>query len=91
MKRCDESEAAFLRARIASDLARLAQLETDPDPEPASEQFLAPCDLAYRLGLGENYIRRLCRRGHAEGIAGIRREGGRWLATIEAIEKVRPL
>jgi hypothetical protein len=56
---------------------------------PATEEFLEPCRLADRLGLSEAYVRRLCSRGHKVGEEGIRRHGGRWLATAQTIERLR--
>ena len=60
----------------------------DP-PRPILEEWLEPCALAHRFGLGEQYVRKLCRRGLQEGREGVRKDGGRWLATVDAIDTLR--
>lgn len=57
--------------------------------EPIVDEFLEPCRLADRLGLSEAYVRRLCSRGHKVDEPGIQRNGGRWFATIETIDRLR--
>ena len=74
--------------RLERKLDRLLGLPTsEPPPEP--EQWLEPCRIAARLGVTEAYVRKLCSRGQRGGVEGVRKEGGRWLATIEAIEAQR--
>jgi hypothetical protein len=50
------------------------------------EEWLAPCQLAGRLGIGEPYVRKLIRRGMLEGLPGFTKEGGRLSATIRAVK-----
>lgn len=61
----------------------------DPPQPSAPEQWLEPCVLAYRLGIGEAYVRRLCQRGLKQGSPGVRKDGGRWQATADAIKTLR--
>ena len=60
----------------------------EPAP-PMPEEWLEPCALAHRVGLGEQYVRRLCRRGFQQGVEGVRKDGGRWMATPAAIDRLR--
>nr|WP_166177012.1 hypothetical protein [Altererythrobacter segetis] len=80
--------ALALIARIEADLAELRRL-LDAPAEPEPEEWLEPSVIAYRLGIGEAYVRRLCDRGLDAGDAGVRRVGGRWLATADAIDGLR--
>ena len=74
--------------RIEKKLDRL--LDEEPvTPPSAVEAWLEPGRIADRLGLTEAYVRKLCARGARGGCAGIRKDGGRWLATVEAIEDQR--
>lgn len=67
----------------------LVAVQATPPPADPLPELLEPCVIGYRLNLGEAYVRRLCRRGQAAGIAGIERRGGRWFASIQAIERAR--
>lgn len=53
------------------------------------EEWLDPQNIAYRLGVSEGYVRKLCQRGHRLGISGVRKPGGRWEATTAAIADLR--
>lgn len=80
-------DALALLSRIEADLAELRRLLDAPAPaEPEPEEWLPPCDLAFRLGIGENYVRRIIRRGVAEGVAGCEKRGGRLYATADAVK-----
>ena len=58
-------------------------------PQPIPDEWLEPSIIAYRLGIGEAYTRKLCQRGSLEGVPGVRKCGGRWQATMAAIEYLR--
>ena len=81
-----------LIARIERDLAALRAMlpaEREAEEMPAAEEWLAPCQIADRLGIGEPHVRKLCSRALKLAHAGVRKDGGRWLATVEAIEALR--
>lgn len=84
--------AAAIIARIEADLVLLREMLGAPAPampHPEPEEFLPPCLLAGRLGVGEAYARKLCERGLKLGVVGVERRGGRWVATVEALSAVR--
>ena len=81
------TDALALLSRIEADLAELRRILDAPTPaEPACEEWLQPCEIAFRLGIGENYVRRIIRRGVAEGVAGCEKRGGRLYATADAVK-----
>ncbi|MFN6935545.1 MAG: hypothetical protein ACK4NZ_10390 [Tsuneonella sp.] len=67
----------------------IAAVPREPLASVEPQEWLAPGQLADRLGIGEPYVRKLCSRGARAGDPGIRREGGRWLATIDTIDRLR--
>lgn len=80
--------------------ALLLQLLGEPAVEPVEhadhaehehehEVLLEPCILAHRLGLSDGHIRRLCSHGWRTGTPGVEKVGGRWRASIAAIEDLR--
>jgi hypothetical protein len=84
--------------RIERDLAELkaalARGENPHDataefPQIAAEEFLAPCQLAERLGVGEAYTRKLIKRGLAHGLDGFDKRGGRLFATADSVAALR--
>lgn len=82
------TEALALIRRIEGDLAALRRLLDVPAAEPEAEEWLAPCQLADRLGIGEAYCRKLIKRGLANGIPGFAKRGGRLFATVEAVNEI---
>ena len=89
--RCPDCSAAL--ARIERKLDRLLAEPTIAQvtamPSPAPEAWLEPCVIGGRLGLSEGHVRRLCQRGLQRGDGGVQKNGGRWLATVEAIAALR--
>jgi hypothetical protein len=69
----------------------LAGLAAPAPLEPVPEEWLEPCVIAGRLGLGERYVRRLMERGLKEGHPGVRKPAGRWQGTVAAILDLRPV
>lgn len=67
----------------------IAAVPREPLAAVDPEEWLAPGRLADRLGIGEPYVRKLCARGSRDGEPGIRRDGGRWLATVDTIDRLR--
>ena len=84
----DFQEIAARLARVEAKLDMLLGIERPPEI-PIAEEMLEPCVLADRLGIGEPYVRKLCSRARREGVAGVEKVGGRWRATVEAIEALR--
>lgn len=86
------TEALALIRRIEGDLAALRRLldvpAAEPERAPAPEEYLAPCQLADRLGIGEAYARKLIRRGLKRGEPGFVKRGGRLFATAEAVKTI---
>ena len=76
-----------LIARIERDLATLRRLIDPPKIEPAAdrEEWLAPCQIAERLGIGEAYARKLIRRGLKQELSGFDKRGGRLFACADAV------
>ena len=58
-------------------------------PIERAEDWLAPSEIAYRIGVGEQHVRRLIGRGIKLGERGFERRGGRLFATMAAIEAMR--
>ena len=88
------SEPHILLARIAADLAALRQLLAADDLPvrqyaPPPEAWLAPCQLADRLGIGEAYARKLIGRGIKLDLPGFEKRGGRLFATVDAVKELR--
>jgi len=87
------ADAAALLARIMADLAELRALldvpEAEQERQPVPEAFLALCQLADRLGIGEAYTRKLIRRGIRQGLLGFEKRRGRLFATAEAVAALR--
>ena len=85
--------ALSLLARIEADIAALRAMHQAPclEPEPVEmpEAWLAPCQIADRLGLGERYVRRLLARALRDGHEGVRKPAGRWQATMAAVNDLR--
>lgn len=83
------NDALALIARIEADLATLRRLLDAPDEaEPEPEEWLPPCEISYRLGIGEAYVRKLIRRGLGDGLAGFEKRGGRLSATTDAVKAI---
>ena len=59
------------------------------EPAPMPEEWLAPCQLADRLGLCESHIRKMINRGLQNGRTDCERRGGRLAATVNAIQNLR--
>lgn len=88
------TEALAILARIEADLATLRRLLDVPEeaaPEPEPEEWLTPCQIAGRLGIGERYVCRLLERGLRAGHPGVRKPAGRWSATMAAVNDLRPV
>lgn len=75
--------------RIEAKLDRLLGESAPVVPQAEPERWLEPSLIAYRLDLSQSYVRRLCQRAHLVGDEGVRKDGGRWLATVEAIDRLR--
>ena len=85
------NDALALIARIESDLASLKRLLDVPAtaPETPPEDWLAPCQIAERLAIGESYARKLIRRGLVQELPGFTKRGGRLFACADAVAGVR--
>ena len=84
------TDALALLCRIEADLAKLRSLLDAPVPaEPAAEEWLAPCEIAGRLGIGEPHVRKLVKRGIARDLSGFAKRGGRLFATVDAVRSIR--
>lgn len=93
--RAQAAEMAAMRARLDQLEALIMPPANQPpaaipaaSPPRATEEWLEPGLIAYRLGLSESHTRRLCSRGQKWGVPGVKKEGGRWLATVDAIKAV---
>ncbi len=86
---------AHLEQRVADLEARCARLEVmltqmlPKQPQPCDPELLTPSELAFELSISEQHVRKLCKRGYKLGVADVERNGGRWLATEEAIQGLR--
>lgn len=81
------NDALALIARIEADLASLKRLLDVPAAanDTAPEEWLAPCQIAERLGIGEAYARKLIRRGLVQELPGFDKRGGRLFACADAV------
>lgn len=59
-------------------------------PEPIPEEWLSPSEIAYRLGIGAAYCRKLIGRGLNADLPGFEKRGGRLFATVGAVAQTRP-
>lgn len=85
------TNALAILARIEADLATLRRLLDVPEePAPELEEWLTPCQIADRLGVGERYVTKLLARGLSAGHPGVRKPAGRWKATMVAVHDLRP-
>lgn len=89
--RLDRIEALLLRllgeppVEPVEPVEHVVEYDRHVEPDP----LLEPCALAFRLGLSDGHVRRLCSQGWRIGAAGIEKHGGRWRASIAAIEALR--
>ncbi|KRA84175.1 hypothetical protein [Altererythrobacter sp. Root672] len=58
------------------------------EPPTLTSDAIEPCLIADRLGLSEGYVRKLVKRGLAQGLAGFEKRGGRLYATTEAVKQL---
>lgn len=71
------------------EVALVAPVEAPRPALPIPEAWLEPGLIAYRLGIGEAYVRKLCGQALRLDLPGVRKVGGRWQATVEAIDSLR--
>jgi hypothetical protein len=83
-----EARCARLEALLVQSGSQLPAVIPATSPPPADEEWLEPCVIAHRLGLSATHTRRLYSRGHLLGVAGVKKDGGRWFATVDAIRAV---